>query len=62
MESFNINFFLFIPLVTVFVLAYNKVPAFPTVMIGALLGGFFAVMFQPEAVTNLSLDRSCQNF
>ena len=43
MESFNINFFLFIPLVTVFVLAYNKVPAFPTVMIGALLGGFFAV-------------------
>ena len=52
MESFNINFFLFIPLVTVFVLAYNKVPAFPTVMIGALLGGFFAVLFQPEAVTN----------
>ena len=42
----------FIPLVVVFILAYKKVPAFPTVLIGALLGGVFAVFLQPQIITN----------
>ena len=41
-NSFNISMLSFIPLVVVFILAFKKVPAFPTVLIGALLGGVFA--------------------
>ena len=49
-DNFNISLTLFIPLVVVFVMAFNKVPAFPTVLIGALIGGIFAVIFQPEVI------------
>jgi NhaC family Na+:H+ antiporter len=42
----------FVPLVVVFILAYKKMPAFPTVLIGALLGGVFAVFLQPQIVSN----------
>jgi NhaC family Na+:H+ antiporter len=38
----------------VFILAVKKFPAFPTLMIGALVGGFFAVIFQPEVVRNFA--------
>lgn len=55
-NSFNISMLSFIPLVIVFVLAYKKVPAFPTVLIGALLGGIFAVFLQPQVVSNFVND------
>ncbi|MBT3479762.1 MAG: Na+/H+ antiporter NhaC [Candidatus Marinimicrobia bacterium] len=51
-KTFNISLLSFIPLLTVFILAFKKMPAFPTVMIGALLGGIFAVILQPQVVAN----------
>lgn len=53
-ESFNLGLHLLIPLAVVMFLAIRKWPAFPTMMIGALLGGIFAVLFQPEAVVRLA--------
>ena len=41
---------LLIPLVVVLVLIVRKVPALPALLIGALLGGLFAVLFQRPAV------------
>lgn len=49
---FNINLLSFIPLLTVFILAFKKMPAFPTVMIGALMGAIFAIFLQPQVVGN----------
>lgn len=51
-STFNVSIFSFIPLIVVFVLAFKKMPAFPTIMIGALLGGLFAVILQPEVIRN----------
>ncbi|WP_246371813.1 Na+/H+ antiporter NhaC [Marilutibacter penaei] len=53
-EQFNIGLHLLIPLVVVFALAMLKFPAYPTIFIGALLGGLFAVVFQPELVVKLA--------
>lgn len=52
--QFHLGLHLLIPLVVVFVLAVRKFPAFPTILIGALLGAVFAVLFQPEAVLKLA--------
>jgi NhaC family Na+:H+ antiporter len=51
-NTFNINLLSFIPLLTVFILAFKKMPAFPTVMIGALMGAIFAIFLQPQVVGN----------
>ena len=52
--QFNLGLHLLIPLLVVFALAVLKFPAYPTIMIGALLGGLFAVLFQPELVLKLA--------
>ena len=49
-DNFNISVLSFVPLVIVFVMAFKKMPAFPTVLIGGLVGGVFAVILQPEVV------------
>jgi len=49
-DNFNISLISFFPLIMVFVLAFKKMPAFPTVLIGALIGGVFAILFQPDVV------------
>lgn len=49
-NNFNINLWLLIPLLAVFVLAYKKVPAIISIFLGALLGAVFAVIFQADAV------------
>lgn len=49
-QNFNIGLHLLIPLVIVFYLAIKRFPAFPTIMIGAILGGVFAVIFQQEVI------------
>ncbi|KAA2284505.1 Na+/H+ antiporter NhaC [Arenimonas fontis] len=49
---------LLIPLVVVFVLAIRRFPAYPTILVGALLGALFAVLFQPEAVVRLAGDET----
>jgi len=45
---------LLIPLAVVLVLAMRRFPAFPAILLGALLGAVFAVVFQPEAVVRLA--------
>ncbi|NOZ65164.1 MAG: Na+/H+ antiporter NhaC [Alphaproteobacteria bacterium] len=49
-QSFKIGPHLLIPMGVVFYMAYKKMPAFPTIMIGALVGGLFAVVFQQDAI------------
>lgn len=51
-SNFNITPLSFIPLIVVFIMAYKKMPAFPTILVGALLGGMLAVIIQPEVVKN----------
>ena len=51
---FDLGWYLLIPLVVVFALAVLRFPAYPTIMVGALLGGVFAVVFQPELVVALA--------
>ncbi|MDZ7644634.1 MAG: Na+/H+ antiporter NhaC [Woeseiaceae bacterium] len=48
--SFNITPLALIPLVVVFFMAYKKVPPLPTILFGALLGGFLAIVLQPAVV------------
>ena len=52
-KTFNISIISFIPIIVIFVLAYKKMPAFPTILIGALLAGLFSILLQPEVVSNL---------
>lgn len=53
-KQFNPGLHLLLPLVLVLVLALKKVPAFPSIAIGALAGAVFAVIFQPEATVRLA--------
>jgi Na+:H+ antiporter, NhaC family len=48
--QFTLGWHLLLPLLVVLVLAVRRVAAFPSILIGALLGGVFAVLFQPELV------------
>ena len=53
-NKFNINYWLFlVPLIVVF-LIINKVPAIPSLMSGVILGGVFAIIFQPEIIKEIS--------
>ena len=47
---FTIGPHLLIPVVVVFALVIRKVPAFPALLIGALVGGVFAVIFQRPTI------------
>lgn len=57
-EQFNISLLNLIPLVVLLVLAIKKVPAFPAVAIGALMGGVWAVLFQQELIMRLASENS----
>ena len=48
--QFDIGPHLLIPVAFVLVLVVRKMPAFPALLLGALVGGLFAVLFQQEAV------------
>ena len=48
--SFNIGWYLLLPVVGVLFMIYKKVPAFPALLIGSLIGGVFAMIFQQEVV------------
>ncbi|WP_306521196.1 Na+/H+ antiporter NhaC [Rheinheimera sp.] len=52
--QFNIGLLNLVPMVVLMVMAIKKVPAFPTVFIGALLGGVWALLFQPELVQKMA--------
>ena len=49
-SSFNIGWYMLLPLVAVLVMIVKKMPAFPALLLGALLGGIFAVIFQQDVV------------
>lgn len=50
LERFQINGWLFIVPVVVLIMIIKKVPAVPALFVGALLGGVFAVIFQPQII------------
>lgn len=52
--QFDLGLHLLIPLLVVFTLAVRRFPAYPTILIGALLGAVFAVVFQPDVVIALA--------
>lgn len=53
-KEFNLGWEMLVPLVVLLTLAIKKVPAFPSVAIGALLGGVWAVIFQPDVVASMA--------
>lgn len=52
--SFNITPILFLVPLILFTIIVMKVPAIPAMLIGSLLGGMFAVVFQPELIQTLA--------
>ena len=53
-NSFNISGWLFLVPVLVIVLIIKKTPAIPALLAGTILGGIFAVIFQPEVVMSIT--------
>jgi len=49
-DSFHVAWYLLLPVLMVMGMAAYKLPAFPTILIGALVGSVFAVLFQPDLV------------
>jgi NhaC family Na+:H+ antiporter len=49
-QQFNITPWALIPLILVLVLAFKKVPAFLTLLIGSLAGCVFAIILQPQTL------------
>jgi NhaC family Na+:H+ antiporter len=52
--SFNLNPLLFLVPVLVIFMIIKRVPAAPALLIGSLLGGLFAIVFQPQVVNQVS--------
>lgn len=50
LENFNISVWLFLVPLIVLVMIIKKVPAVPALLSGALLGGIFAIIFQPHII------------
>jgi len=55
-EKFNLGWWLFLVPVGVIVLIARKVPAVPALFLGTILGGVFAIIFQPQIVSELAGD------
>ena len=56
--SFNITPWLFIVPVLVIILIVKKTPAIPALLAGSVLGGVFAILFQPNIITEISGEAS----
>lgn len=52
-QQFDLGWHLLVPLVVLLTLAIRKVPAFPAIAIGALLGGVWALLFQGDLVDSM---------
>tara|TARA_R110001599_G_scaffold353459_1_gene592461 strand:+ start:164654 stop:166141 length:1488 start_codon:yes stop_codon:yes gene_type:complete len=52
--QFNIGLHLLLPLGLMLALVYKRFPAYPAIIISALAGAVFAVLFQPEAIIRLA--------
>jgi Na+:H+ antiporter, NhaC family len=53
-SAFNLNPLLFIVPAIVLIMIVKKMPALPALLIGSLLGGVFAIIFQPQIVDQVS--------
>ena len=53
-SEFTLSWITLIPLLLLLFMAWRKIPAYPTLLIGALAGGVIALFFQPQALNNLS--------
>ena len=56
--QFSIGPHLLLPLLLMLGLVYKRCPAYPAIVISALTGGLFALVYQPEAVSRLVADES----
>src|SRR5690606_36207302 len=50
-QNFTLGWYLLLPLLLLFVLAWKRMPALPALVIAAATGGLFALWFQPGAFT-----------
>jgi Na+:H+ antiporter, NhaC family len=57
-QQFNISLLNLVPLMVLLFLAMKKVPAFPAVAIGAIMGAIWAVLFQSELIMRLAVEGS----
>lgn len=55
-EQFNIGIHLLLPLLVMLGLVYKRFPAYPAIVVSALIGALFALLFQPDAVRSLAGD------
>ncbi len=53
-EKFNINLWLFLVPATVIFLIVKKMPALPALLLGTIMGGVFALIFQPHIVQEIA--------
>jgi NhaC family Na+:H+ antiporter len=53
-NQFAVGWYLLLPLVALLAMAWRQFPAFPTLIIGTLLGAAFALIFQPQVVAQLA--------
>ncbi|WP_111978500.1 Na+/H+ antiporter NhaC [Algibacillus agarilyticus] len=53
-HHFDISLLMLLPLIILLFLAYKKMPAFPAIFLGALIGLVWAVLFQPAALIKLA--------
>ncbi|MDG1944524.1 MAG: Na+/H+ antiporter NhaC [Halioglobus sp.] len=53
-SEFNIGLHLLLPLLLMLGLVFKRVPAFPAIVISALTGAIFALVFQPDIVIQLA--------
>lgn len=53
-NKFNLNPLLFVVPILVIAMIVKKVPALPALLVGALLGGVAAIIFQPQVINEVS--------
>ena len=56
LKEFNLGVHLLLPLLVMLALIYKRFPAYPSIVISALTGALFALVFQPESVVKLAND------
>lgn len=53
-KEFDIDLYLLLPLLFMLTLVYKRLPAYPAIVVSALLGVVFALLFQPDTVIALA--------
>ncbi|TDQ16476.1 transporter (NhaC family) [Algoriphagus boseongensis] len=62
LDKFNITPWLFVVPGLLLFLIIKKVPALPALLIGALLGGVFAIIFQPEIIAEIANEQGSYTY